>query len=356
MRREHFLYWPIDEISKFLISICLSENGVIDSELTLEWMQAFDKHTCKKLKYPTQPRQLIIDSHRTHLHDCFITYASDHGIDISGYPPHSTHELQGLDKVCFAPLKKEITKMKDQHRKKTGHPMSKAVFMAKIKEPFDATFTPPIVKAAFSKTGVYPVNSNAISSEVVGPSESQSTNANFGVAQPEEVRALLPLLEYIYEAGSSRINELSTPSKAPWSQRTTTTPVSPSMFNIDPRILTPKTRDLVAKAQKEIEKSNSQVIPQTPQHSRSPSNSDLDLDTCTPEVLWTPVIARIEDTPPSLRAALTRPEQDPATLEEARAQIQDLHDAKERYQLRMQRFKQDRTQKDAMIILQNIRL
>jgi hypothetical protein len=137
----------------------------------LDWIRTFDKETAKKLDYPGQPRHLVIDPHRSHLHKDFINYASAHGIHVTGYVPHSTHELQGLDKVCFAPFKKEITKMKDRHRRTTGHMMSKTMFMAQLKIAFDAAFTTPIVQSAFSKTGVYPVNRAAISTDVVAPSE-----------------------------------------------------------------------------------------------------------------------------------------------------------------------------------------
>jgi hypothetical protein len=51
-----------------------------------------------------------------------------------------------------------------------------------------------------------------------------------------------------------------------------------------------------------------------------------------------------------------RPEEEPETLEQALGELKAFHDAQERYQVQMKRFKDDRTSKNAMIVLQNLRL
>jgi hypothetical protein len=342
-----------------LISVCLSENGVINSELTLLWMQAFDEATKPLLEDKTEWQQLVIDSHRSHLQKNFVDYADAHRIDVTGYVPHATHELQGLDKVCFAPFKNKLGKMRDHHRRKTGHGMSKKSFMAKLRTAFDITFTKPICITAFRCTGVYPVNRHVISSDVVAPSETQSIEATFGIPQPEEIRMLLPLLELVRENDGILETELGqstfalhTTSSAP------TALVSPSLFVIDPILLTPHTRKMVEAAKLEIEKSNSRVPPppRRSQSTTSDSDSDSDSDSPTPEIYHTPVIPCIQRTPPSLHAALMGPDHEPESLEEAKLQLKELREAQDRYQAQMKEVKVAGDRKNAMIILQNLRL
>jgi hypothetical protein len=352
---QHTIFPGVDHC----IRVCLSENGVIDSVLTLEWMKVFDAETKKILKDKTEWRQLLIDSHRTHLQGDYVGWAYKHRIDITGYPPHSTHELQGLDKVCFAPLKREISIMKDQHRRKTGHAMSKTSFMAQLKTSFDLAFTQVICKAAFRETGVYPISIKVIPDDAIAPSETRSIDANFGVPQPEEVHELLPLLEHVrqkrhaeHEASTSASGIKTPPRMA--NASSLTAPLSPSFFNIDPKLLTPRTRKLVDAAIKVIEQPTHLAAPQTPRQSRSQSGS-LSCSP-TPEMLRTPVIPRIEDTPTLLRQALLRPDDMPMTMEEAVFRLEDLHEATDLYRKQMNRFREVDAKKNAMLTLQNLRL
>ena len=62
----------------------------------------FDRET--KAKARSSYRLLILDGHGSHVTMDFINYCDQNKILLVIYPPHSTHTLQPLDVVMFAPL------------------------------------------------------------------------------------------------------------------------------------------------------------------------------------------------------------------------------------------------------------
>jgi hypothetical protein len=222
---------------------------MINSELSFEWIKAFDKATHPKLNFPGEWHQLAINSHCTHLTGDFLEYARDQNIDITGYILHPTHILQGLDAVCFSPFKTYITQMKKEHQRTTGSCMSKAMMMKKLKGPFDKAFCAENIREAFCATGLEPINESIISADAVAPSASTTTNATFGLQQPAEVQALIPLLKHVQQKQSTRtynrhmcsIPHTPTLHSTPEKQKRT---ILPGKLVIDPLLLTPCTCEL----------------------------------------------------------------------------------------------------------------
>jgi hypothetical protein len=68
----------------------------------------FDRHTAAKAR--RQWRLLILDGHGSHLTPKFLEYCDAHRILLMIFPPYSTHSLQPLDVVLFAPLSRHYTK------------------------------------------------------------------------------------------------------------------------------------------------------------------------------------------------------------------------------------------------------
>ena len=80
-----------------------SQNGWVDSDLFLKWMQHFID--CVKA---TQAHKvlLILDGHCSHKSLDVIDLAHANGVVIICLPPHTTHRMQPLDLTVFGPLKK----------------------------------------------------------------------------------------------------------------------------------------------------------------------------------------------------------------------------------------------------------
>ncbi|KAM4058213.1 DDE superfamily endonuclease [Hirsutella rhossiliensis] len=80
-----------------------TSTGYSNDEISLEWLQHFDKHSAKTSR--SSKRLLILDGHGSHHTRQFIQYCDEHGIIPFGMPPNLTHLLQPLDVVVFQPLK-----------------------------------------------------------------------------------------------------------------------------------------------------------------------------------------------------------------------------------------------------------
>src|SRR5882762_1569311 len=207
----------------------------------------FDAKT--KEKACGRTRILLMDGHSSHYTLELLAYARANNIVILGYPPHCTHVLQGLDVVCFTRMKNEfhyeIQKFEDLHKSK----VTKANFVGVFGCAYLRSFTEDTIKAAFSATGVYPFNPDAISENQTKPSLPTSTKGSFPLLQPSPVRAIIktmgsrppttfelsPTAHLAPTAGPSRITLSASPSPSP-SNRRRRDP------NIDPKLETPSKR------------------------------------------------------------------------------------------------------------------
>ena len=80
-----------------------SENGWVNTELFLEFIQHFMKHVSCSQKNPVL---MIFDGHKTHLKSLeLMDYARENSLFLLSLPPHTTHKLQPLDRAVFKPLK-----------------------------------------------------------------------------------------------------------------------------------------------------------------------------------------------------------------------------------------------------------
>ena len=83
-----------------------SKSSFIDRELFEHW---FEHHFMKYLP-SLRPVLLIMDGHSSHISLGILKLAKENEIEILCLPPHTTSELQPLDKCLFKPLKTEYNK------------------------------------------------------------------------------------------------------------------------------------------------------------------------------------------------------------------------------------------------------
>lgn len=170
-----------------LSSIASSPNGWTDAELGSIWIeQVFEPQTREKLTNPSDYRLLILDGHCSHCTLKFLALAERHRIIILCLPPHTTHALQPCDVGVFGPLairyKKEVTKLS-----KLNIPIRKENLLHVYGKARIASFSRTTIKSAFRKTGIYPLDPEAIPEKLFAPALTTTTNT----AQP--MPATLPL-------------------------------------------------------------------------------------------------------------------------------------------------------------------
>lgn len=135
-------------------------------------LRYFDEQTKGKNGYY---RILFLDGHISHCSLEFVTYCRDHRIIVITYPPHTTHELQGLDCVPFAALKRHWA-VERNRLEKQGLKVSKSNFIKTFEPVYRAAFTEDNIRAAWSRTGIIPFNPEVITEEKMAASKEFSIN------------------------------------------------------------------------------------------------------------------------------------------------------------------------------------
>ncbi|KIM21674.1 hypothetical protein M408DRAFT_80208 [Serendipita vermifera MAFF 305830] len=98
-------------------------HSFMNNTLRVEFIQFFHNATCHL--EPEGPWLLHVDCHALHINLPLIEFAHLHNIIVFGYPPHTTHLLQGLDVVMFSPFKNAYAKCAAEHLKQRATPHQK---------------------------------------------------------------------------------------------------------------------------------------------------------------------------------------------------------------------------------------
>ncbi len=124
-------------------------------------------------------RLLILDGHNSHCTYAFCKYAADHRIIVVCLPSHTTHALQPCDVGVFGPVasawKSEVNKVSRLYI-----PITKSNLLIYYAAARTRAFKPTTVRSAFAKTGIWPLNPNAIPASAFAPALNTMTQA----AQP----------------------------------------------------------------------------------------------------------------------------------------------------------------------------
>jgi hypothetical protein len=137
-----------------------------------------------------------MDGHNSHYGLELLRQSILNNVVILGYPPHCTHILQGLDVMCFGPLKQafhdDIRKFERQHNRG----VRKSDFAGVFGGAFKRVFTADLIKKAFKVTGVFPFNPGAISQAQLAPSQDQALTSTFPQLHTSPVRAVIAAFQH----------------------------------------------------------------------------------------------------------------------------------------------------------------
>lgn len=153
-------------------------------------------------------RALYVDGHDSHLTLAFLDHCRNNRIHVPGYPPHGTHVYQSLDVGIFGPLKLEFGKQRDELLRETGAAVTKENFLAIYGKAHLKVLTPDLIKSAFRKVGICPVNRNVVTKEMMAPSRDTSYKVFTPVIPPTPVRIVSDLLVDAVQPGFNVIQKL----------------------------------------------------------------------------------------------------------------------------------------------------
>ena len=120
-----------------------------------------------------QPNLLILDSHKLHIYNvAFYDEMKEHDIHLLAIPPHTSHLVQALDSTPFAEFKhcwqKNLLNWLFNNK---GLVLSKKSFSEVFWPSFQESMTVAKIQSGFRKTGVFPINMNAIDKAKFAPAQ-----------------------------------------------------------------------------------------------------------------------------------------------------------------------------------------
>src|SRR5580692_15904 len=140
--------------------ILLSESGFTSDILSYRFLEHFIQHTSAGSDQPY--KLLLMDNHGSHIMPEFVLLAIQNNIVPSSFPAHLTQCMQPLDVGIFQVYKHWHTKAIQSALETLDFDYTVSSFLRDLSEIRFKTFTKQIVKGAFAKSGMWPVNSQQV--------------------------------------------------------------------------------------------------------------------------------------------------------------------------------------------------
>lgn len=101
---------------------------------------------------------------------------------------------QGLDVVCFSPLKLSYARFRETLLRETGQAVTKENFLAVYGAAHLEVLQPELIKEAFRKTGIYPFCRDLVTPDMMAPSRETSYKTFLPIIPSTPVRIMTDLL------------------------------------------------------------------------------------------------------------------------------------------------------------------
>ena len=115
---------------------------------------------------------ILYDGHKSHINPALIQWAKERQIVLFVLHRHTSHKTQPLDVACFGPMQKIFhNKAQKWLLENPGRVISKFEIAEIASSAYTLAVSPTNLISGFKKSGIYPYNSQAITSEMMAPSE-----------------------------------------------------------------------------------------------------------------------------------------------------------------------------------------
>ena len=174
-----------------------SQSGHIDSDLYFEYI----KHI-EPLLHPDRPVVILQDNHSCHENSALIEFCLAKKIHLFNFPPKVTHLIQPLDKM-FGYFQDVFQQKRNDALviQQSNLPQSKIPILTR----FTMDSIPKSeIRKSFAKTGIYPVNREAITRDLLVGDQPKIANA-----PQKDIET--PLLMEAYDENDREINSVCVP-------------------------------------------------------------------------------------------------------------------------------------------------
>ena len=158
----------------------------------------FIPYAKKKRVDPNKPILLTMDGHDTHekheIQRVIYKQLDDENLEIIllCFPSKTTHKCQPLDVVVFASVERGWQEVCDRCVKE-GKPINRFTLIPEYIKGTRGAMTKELIKKAFERTGLYPVNRNVFQPEDFAPSKASSSVAHVPDSFPYDVPSSDPI-------------------------------------------------------------------------------------------------------------------------------------------------------------------
>jgi hypothetical protein len=148
-----------------------TESAFVNKQVFYDWGIHFVTYLFQN-GFTKNKNLLLLDGHRSHLYNIgFLQLLKENNIICVALPPHTSHLLQPLDVGVFHSFKAAWNKNLRAWLKENGHrkPQKEEIWNI-ILPAMKKSHTVGNIQGGFRKTGIYPLNREMITEEMIGPS------------------------------------------------------------------------------------------------------------------------------------------------------------------------------------------
>lgn len=166
--------------------IATTAKGWTDNVTCYEWFtKTFIPQATARRDNPKEPIVLVLDGHASHKTPEMFRAAIDHNIEFHFLPPHTTHQLQPLDVGIFGPLQRKWQDRCDEVISETNAEIPRSQFVKEYMDVRNEVFTEELIKSAWKKAGIWPLNPQRFTEKDFAPSKLLSYAASLPPGYPE---------------------------------------------------------------------------------------------------------------------------------------------------------------------------
>lgn len=148
---------------------CVSDSGWSNSEVFRNYLE---HHFMKFV--PTHSDQkilLLLDGHKSHVSVGLVEWANSQGIILYILPAHTSHLLQPMDVACYGPFQRIYNSLCHQFMRETSGTITRYNVCELACKAYTRALSAENLQSAFRRTGIFPLNKDAIPKEYLIPAE-----------------------------------------------------------------------------------------------------------------------------------------------------------------------------------------
>ena len=166
--------------------IATTEKGWTDNVTCHQWFtKTFIPQAIARRENPEDTIVLVLDNHASHRTPEMLRSAVENNIGLHLLPPHTTHRLQPLDVGVFGPLQRKWQERCDEIISETNTEVPRSQFVKQYMDVRNEVFTPELIRSAWKKAGIWPMDPNQFTETDFAPSKLMSYTTSLPPGYPE---------------------------------------------------------------------------------------------------------------------------------------------------------------------------